>query len=437
MGSWQVEALLEIAKGKSRAGQRRDAQELLDKVRKEAERLDDNWRAGNSKASALSRLARAQGELGEEHAALAWIEEHPSHEVKAWSMLGLAQGVAKRLPPRPVLSAASKEPAPNEDSSRATARKIAAPQVRKLSGSFKGKIILFGTGRDDHPDSSGIEAINPDGTGLETILVLDKNEHMNAGRESPDGTRLAFTLTRGRGATERNEVWVVTAGGQRRRIDDGQVVAWSPDGTRLATFRSKDRQIENIIFDVTTGRATLLAVPKTDVVWDWSPDGEILAVMAGNADKVFEHPTKGTYPLRQIYLVKPDGSGRELLTTGPTLDSIAACFSPDGTLLAYQERRHQEGRVRHFAVVKGRAQGKPRDLLQFNELFKGNEEFRPHGSPCWSPDGKSIVWLVPRRKVQSSETHPELVIVTLSTGTVDRLDLFQSGLNWVQAIDWR
>jgi hypothetical protein len=29
------------------------------------------------------------------------------------------------------------------------------------------------------------------------------------------------------------------------------------------------------------------------------------------------------------------------------------------------------------------------------------------------------------------------MIVTLATGKVDRLDLFQRGLNWVQAIDWR
>src|SRR4051812_15784608 len=159
--------------------------------------------------------------------------------------------------------------------------------------------------------------------------------------------------------------------------------------------------------------------------------------MAGNADKVFEHPTKGTYPLRQIYLVTPDGSGREVLTTGPMLDSITARFSPDGTRLAYQERRHREGRVLHFAVVQGRGPGEPGDVVPFNELYKGNKEFRPHGSPCWSPDGESIAWLIPRKKVQSGQTRMELMIVSVSSGKVTRLDLFQRGLNWVQAIDWR
>ena len=127
----------------------------------------------------------------------------------------------------------------------------------------------------------------------------------------------------------------------------------------------------------TTGKSNLLPVPKTDLVWDWSPDGQTLAVMAGNAGKVFEHPTKGTYPLRQIYLVRPDGSGRELLTTGPMLDSIAACFSPDGTRLAYQERRHHEGRVLHFAVVQDRTHGEPKDLVEFTELLRGKHGAAP------------------------------------------------------------
>jgi Tol biopolymer transport system component len=282
--------------------------------------------------------------------------------------------------------------------------------------------------------------MNPDGTDTETILILGKDEWMLSARESPDGTRLAFDLSRGRDATAHSEAWVVSAEGHRHKIaDDGYVAAWSPDGTRLATHRSDSsgRVIENFILEVETGKASLLPFPKSDVVWDWSPDGQFLALMAGNPGKVFEHPTKGTYPLRQIYLAKPDGSGRELVTTGPMLDSIAACFSPDGTRLAYEERRHHDGRVLHFGVVQSLPHGEPKDLVEFTKLYEGNFERRPHGSPRWTPDGKSIVWLVPRRKVQSADIHPELVIVALDTGKIDRLDLFERGLDWVQAIDWR
>lgn len=441
-GFWHVEALLEIARGYARAGQHQEVAAIVTRVRLEAERVKDEPRNGNLKPAAFGRIARAQGELDEEGAALLWIEAEPSNLVKAWSLLGLAEGMSKRLPARTAPASASKDSAPDGDAARAitaaVGTRLVSPPVRKPTGTFKGKILLFGTRREDRPDTLGIEAMNPDGTGMETILILGRDEGLLGARESPDGTRLAFDVRRGAGLTADSEVWSLTAEGHRSKMAvDGSVAAWSPDGTRLATYRSKGREIDNVILDVETGRASVLPVPKTDLVWDWSPDGQVLAVMAGNPDRVFEHPTKGTYPLRQLYLVKPDGTGRELLTTGPMLDSIAACFSPDGKRLAFQERRHHEGRVLHFGVVQGLPHGEPKDLVEFTKLYEGNMERRPHGLPCWSPDGKSIVWLVPRRKVQSAETHPELVIVTLTTGKVDRLDLFQRGLDWVQAIDWR
>ncbi len=441
-GFWQVEALLEIAKGEARAGRPQAVTEVLARVRQEAEHIKDQPRVENLKAAAFGRLARAQGELGKEAAALAWIEAEPSSLIKSWSLLGLAEGLAKGLPlhtPRkPPLRDLPAEGNTAQAAAAAIGTRSASPPERKPSGSFKGKIILFGTQRADRAGILGIEAMNPAGQNQETIALLEKETSLLGGRVSPDGTRLAFDQVRGQGKAAHSEVWLLMAEGQRRKVcDDAYVAAFSQDGTRLAVFRQKNREFDNLIIDVETGKTTVLPLPKTDLVWDWSPDGQLLAVMAGNAGKVFEHPTKGTYPLRQIYLMKPDGSERSLVTTGPMLDSIAACFSPDGSRLAYQERRHHEGQVLHFGVVQARGTGRPRDLVQFTELYQGNIERRPHGSPCWSPDGKSIAWLVPRRKVQSAETHPELVFVTLATGKVERLDLFPHGLDWVQAIDWR
>ena len=383
--------MIELAKGQGRAGRREEVAEILAAVRKEAESVKDEPHVGNLKAAAFGRLARAQGELGDEGSALSWIEAEPSSLVKAWSLFGLAEGISKRLPARTTPVSASKTSAPEGDAAQAIAATrsgLAGPPLRKPSGSFKGKIILFGTRRENRPETLGIEAMNPDGSGLETILILSRDERMFSARESPDGTRLAFDLLRGHGQAAHAEVWVLTADYHRRKIaDDGYVVAWSPDGTRLATHRSNSmgREIENFILDVETGKASPLPLPKTDVVWDWSPDGQLLAVMAGNARKVFEHPTKGTYPLRQIYLSKPDGSGRELVTTGPMLASIAACFSPDGTRLAYQERRHHEGRVLHFGVVQDLPHRKPKDLVEFTKLYEGKMDAAPTACPAGRP----------------------------------------------------
>ena len=107
-GVWQVEALLEIAKGQAQAGQRQEVAEIVARVRQEAESIQDEPRGGNLKAAAFGRLARAQGELGEETAALQWIEAEPSSLVKAWSLLGLAEGIAKQLPARTARVSASK-----------------------------------------------------------------------------------------------------------------------------------------------------------------------------------------------------------------------------------------------------------------------------------------------------------------------------------------
>ena len=93
---------------------------------------------------------------------------------------------------------ASKGNAPNRDAAQAiaaaVATRLALPPVRKPSRTFKGKIVLFGTRRENRPGTLGIEAMSPDGTGLETILLLGKDQGMVGGRECPDGTRLAFDV---------------------------------------------------------------------------------------------------------------------------------------------------------------------------------------------------------------------------------------------------
>ena len=86
------------------------------------------------------------------------------------------------------------------------------------------------------------------------------------------------------------------------------------------------------------------------------------------------------------------------------LDSIWARFSPDGKRLVYHERRHQDGRVLHFAVVQNRDGTGRRDLISFDEVYKRNAGYKPNGHPCWSPDGTSVAWLIPRKKLRDGDT---------------------------------
>lgn len=135
--------------------------------------------------------------------------------------------------------------------------------------------------------------------------------------------------------------------------------------------------------------------------------------------------------------MKADGTGRQDLTTGPMLDSIWPRFSPDGKRLVYHERRHQDGRVLDFAVVQNADGTGRRDLISFNDLYAGNAEYGPNGHPCWSPDGTRVAWLIPRKKLQGGDTRMELLVISLSTGQVERVGLHSKGIMWVQAMDWR
>jgi dipeptidyl aminopeptidase/acylaminoacyl peptidase len=335
------------------------------------------------------------------------------------------------IPPTPLLQRIARE---------RTVEKSKESLVEWPIDTFRGKIILFGTVHLDDLATPRIEAINPDGTGLETIVTLNKGEGIYGGRVSPDGSRLAFSLLHERGDdTLDAEVWLLGTDGVRGKLAEhgGDVRAWSPDGTRLACVRGKMHEWENVAFDVKTGHEHQLPIAKVDYLDDWAPDGQWLAVRAGNPDKQFEHPNLGSYPLRQIYLMKLDGSERQSLTTEPMLDDIAARFSPDGQSLVYHDRRHQDGRVLHFSVVQGRDGGEARAILNFNEFFQGNAVYRSHGDPCWSPDGTSAIWIVPRRKTRSSDMRVELVLISVASGDATRLNLYQNGIAWVQGIDWR
>jgi RNA polymerase sigma factor (sigma-70 family) len=89
-GQWRIQARLEIAKGQARAGQRSAAKRTFTDALSEVGRLKDNPRYGHVQQGALASLAKAQAEVGEEDAALAWIDKQASPQIKAWCLLLLA-----------------------------------------------------------------------------------------------------------------------------------------------------------------------------------------------------------------------------------------------------------------------------------------------------------------------------------------------------------
>ena len=430
---WKTAALLAIATAQARAGQRAAATKVFEQILADTRELKDGSDSGGIRRASLFKLAAAQAEVGEEAKALIWIDRQDSPYTRAWALLSLAKTIAERhpavRPPRHV--AAPQLPTANPPSPQEKA-------ARKSIDSFRGRIALLGSVHyDDLAQSTNqIEAMNADGTGLTTIVTLNKGEYPVGGRVSPDGKYVVIGLQPGDAG--RADLRLVEPSGQRAKLQaQGYPSAWSPDGKFLACFGGSSYDRENFILEIKTGQVRRLAIPRANWVDDWSPDGKTLAVVAGNLERRFKHPTKGDYPLRQIYLMKADGTGRQDLTTGPMLDSIWPRFSPDGKRLVYHERRHQDGRVLDFAVVQNADGTGRRDLISFNDLYAGNAEYGPNGHPCWSPDGTRVAWLIPRKKLQGGDTRMELLVISLSTGQVERVGLHSKGIMWVQAMDWR
>jgi Tol biopolymer transport system component len=461
---WRGWAWLEIGKAYVRAGGKEQAALAMRRTLHEAQQADITEANGYVGLYLYAYLARAQAAAGLGDEARAWIAATSSGLVKAYSLLGLAKGLAqpsRALEPLKIGYQYEKDDEPftgkvmlvsaHPNADEAELRALLENR-KKLhdeptfarwrfgpNATFRGKLVLFSCARCRDAAGRLILSMAPDGSAIEVILELTKGQNIEAGRVSRDGRSLAYSVRPAKDAPL--EIWVLEATGRHRKVGtDGLVQAWSPDGKQLACYRGTEMyHWQNFLLDVATGREERFAIPPSDLVDDWSPDGQWLAVMAGNPGKTFEHPTKGTYPQRRIYLLHPDGSGRRDLRVGPLpVDNIQARFSPDGKKLLWHQRTHDGLKVLYAAAIHDLDTNESaREILQFNSFFRGNKQFKSAGSPCWSPDGKQTVWLVPRELLEESTSMPELVFVPSAGESAKRLTLRDKGLRIVRVGDWR
>jgi Tol biopolymer transport system component len=202
---------------------------------------------------------------------------------------------------------------------------------------------------------------------------------------SPDGKRLAVSLTAGSPANR--DVWIVdVAGGSPSRVTMDPAVdatpIWSADGTRIA-FSSQRAGPYQIYVTASTAGATTqdeLLLPKADaasIATDWSPDGRFIA-----------YTRSGSATGLDLWVLPLSGTGQPFpFLQTPAVEDNAA-FSPDGRWIAYQSNAtgRDEVYVRPFPPASG----------QFLVSRGGGTQ------PRWRGDGRELFFLAPDGSVMAA-----------------------------------
>ncbi len=264
-------------------------------------------------------------------------------------------------------------------------------------------------------------------------------------QRSPDGQWVAYTVTRAIKDTDKNDtdIWMVSWDGKQQiqltSTPEGESSPrWSPDGKYLAFVSSRQGAKGGQIWLL--NRAGGEAVKLTDVKggvsdYAWSPDSRQFVLVINDPDPAeadaekkegaktpkpivldryaFKRDVRGYLDDRRshLYLYDIDTKKNQALTTG-TFEESSPAWSPDGKQLAFI-RRHGEGDVdkapnTDVFVVDAQAGAKPTRLTS-TTAHEG-------GRPAWSPDGRTIAYLLGDENKYSAYDQDRLATIPVTGG---------------------
>ena len=192
-------------------------------------------------------------------------------------------------------------------------------------------------------------------------------------RLSPDGTRLAVTISDDNGNAD---IWALDLGrGIKTRLTVAPIPrfnpAWSPDGRQIAYDSNQTgiRQLYRVDAGGASREEQLSSGPNNKGLSDWSRDGHSLLYQDLDPKKGFDI---GVLPL--------DGERKPLVLKTP-FSKLLAKFSPDGKWIAYLsgESGRREVYLRAFPVSGD----------QWQVSSQGGD------LPRWRADGKELYYLEP------------------------------------------
>jgi TolB protein len=197
------------------------------------------------------------------------------------------------------------------------------------------------------PINTDIYIADADGNNAKALLPgpgLDYNASF-----SNDGSWVVFTSDRN-GSSDIYRVHPDGTGLEQLTDDpsfDDQAV-FSPDGKKIAFVSSRNKQADIFILDIATKKITNITNhPAGDFRPAWSPDGKWIA-FSTDRDSKRPMPVFTVWQSTEIYTIRVDGTGLMKRTKS---DAYAGspCWSPDGKQIVFYEAALQQ--VRNMNTV--------------------------------------------------------------------------------------
>ena len=240
-----------------------------------------------------------------------------------------------------------------------------------------------------------LEAQSPDRLALDLYMEWEDVQNPQL---SPDGTQILYTRRWVNPIDDRwdSQIWIMNADGSRARfLVDGSNPQWSPDGTRIAYMADgepRGRQIFVRWMDAEGATSQVTRVTEAPSSLEWSPDGRHIAF---NKNVPYRSSWRVSLP--------PRPQGAQWVEDPLVVDRMHYRRERQGyTPQAYQ----------HIFVVSAEG-GAPR------QVTSGDWN---HGSPSWTPDGRSILFTSLR--VENAEyrwRESEIYSVDVSSGDIAQL----------------